>query len=239
MYNLMVCPHDTVRSAEGWYRTVQYLNDKLGLDLHFELAMDFAEFHANLAKADLAYLNPKDCYTLRKNSGFVPVLRPTDTYDETLIVAGADDASSTLSSLAGAKIATIPTMLQSKLGLKLLSSHGVAPGEMVACDSWLGVVRSVWGGDAPYGMIYRDAYEELSPQGKGMVRVLATSDEQIAFHCISVGPKLADKQDAIAAAFLAMPNDPLGKEVLADIHLPGWIAVSDAELDKMAALIEA
>lgn len=238
MYNLMVCPHDTVRSAEGWYRVVQYLKGKLGVELHFELAMDFAEFHANLAKADLAYLNPKDCYTLRRDNGFVPLVRPSNVYDETLIVAGADDASSTLASVSGAKIATIPEMLQAKLGLKLLERSGVATSELTACDSWLGVVRSVWGGEAPFGMIYRDAYEELSDQGKGMVRVLATSDERVAFHCMSVGPKLADKQDVITQAFLDMPTDVLGKEVLADIQLPGWTVIGDDELVKMAALIE-
>lgn len=238
MSTLMVCPHDTIRSAEGWYRLVQYVNANLGIELHFDLSMDFGEFHAGLGRADLAYLNPRDCYVMRRDRGFAPILRPAGIFDEALIVAAADDDSSTIASLAGATIATIPTMLQTKLGMRLLAQAGVAPGELKACDSWLGVVRSVWSGEAPFGIIYRDAYEELSDQGKGMVRVLAATDEQAIFHCVSVGPTLEGQRDAIARLLLGMAGDPAGQEVLHDIHIPGWAPISPAELAKMQALIE-
>lgn len=238
MATLMVCPHDTVRSAEGWYRIVQYVTARLGLELHFELSMDFGEFHANLGKADLAYLNPRDCYKMRREHGFTPILRPAETFDETLIVAAAGDNTSTLASLAGATVATIPPMLQTKLGLRLLAREGVSVGELKPCDSWLGVVRSVWGGEAPFGMIYRDAYEELSEQGKSMVRVLATTDERAAFHCVSVGPALAEQRQAIALLLLGMATDPAGQDILHDIHIPAWAPIASAELARMQALIE-
>lgn len=239
MHTLMVCPHDTVRSAEGWYRLVQYLTARIGLELHFELALDFADFAAHVAEADLAYLSPKDCYTTRRNHGFTPLVRPQGIYDEAVVIAAAEDSAATLEGIAGAPLATVPALLPAKIGLGLLQRRGIAPGEIRECESWLAVVRNVWGGEVRYGIIYRDAYAELSDQGKAMVRVLAATEEQAAFHCMSVGPRLAERAGAIAEALAAMAGDPLGQEVLGEIHIPGWAPITPDELARTQALIEA
>lgn len=164
-------------------------------------------------------------------------MRPFEVYDEALLVAGPDGPPPALTALAGAPLATITTMLPTKIGLRMLNEENVAPGELVNCDSWLGVVRSVWGGDTPYGIIYRDAYEGLSDQGKAMVQVVAASNCRCAFHVFCVSPKLAAQADALRAALLGMPDDAMGKEVLADMKLDAWQAVSTDELDVMRALL--
>jgi ABC-type phosphate/phosphonate transport system substrate-binding protein len=235
--NLAVCPHDTVRNSEGWFRLVQYLSQKLAADVHFSLSLDFADFHERFSASDLVYANPSDAIKLIDGHGYTPLVRPADTYDEALLVAGPDGPPPALTALAGAPLATITTMLPTKIGLRLLNEENVAPGNLVNCDSWLGVVRSVWGGDTPYGIIYRDAYDELSEQGKAMVQVVATSNCRCAFHVFCASPKLAAQADALRTALLGMTDDAMGKEVLADMHLAGWQAVSAEQLDEMRAIL--
>jgi ABC-type phosphate/phosphonate transport system substrate-binding protein len=237
--SLAVCPHDTVRNSEGWFRLVQYLSQKLATNVHFSLSLDFADFHERFSASDLVYANPSDAIKLIDGHGYTPLARPTEVYDEALLVAGPDGPTPPLAALTGAPLATITAMLPTKIGLRLLDEQGVVPGSLVNCDSWLSVVRSVWGGDTPYGIIYRDAYEELSPQGRAMVQVIATSDCRCAFHVLCAGPQLAAQAGALSAAMLGMADDALGQEVLADMKLPGWQAVTAEQLDLMRGILAA
>lgn len=226
---LAVCPHDTVRNSEGWYRLVQYLSLRLEQDLHFALSLDFADFHSLFAEADLVYANPSDAIKLIDSHGFVPLARPTDTYDEALLVAGAEVSGPSIAAMAGAQLATVESLLPTRLALRFLGQQGITPSGLLGRDSWLSVVRAVWGGEAPYGILYRDAYDELSPQGKAMVQVVATTSEGCAFHVLCGSPRLGPLAGTIANTLYAMTTDSAGSEVLADMHFKGWSPIASGD----------
>lgn len=230
-FNLAVCPHDTVRNSEGWFRLVQYLSYRMSAKIHFQISLDFADFHSTYATADLVYASPSDAVTLIDQHSYNPLLCPIGAYDEALLVTGPDAPLAGLESLHGASVATVKSLLPTKLALRMLSSQGITPGDLHGCDSWLAVVRAVWNGDAPYGILYRDAYDELSPQGKAMVQVIGATNERAAFHMLCCGPKTRTCCDDLKATLLGMPDDTLGKEVLGDLHFSGWQPVTDEALD--------
>ncbi|RRR73878.1 MAG: hypothetical protein EI684_08155 [Candidatus Viridilinea halotolerans] len=236
-FSLAVCPHDTVRNSEGWYRFVQFLSQKLEENVNFKLALDFADFHEHFNSDDIVYANPSDGLQLLDSHGYTALVRPIGIYDEALLLAGPDGPKPELSALAGARMATITSLLPTKIALYTMKEKGITPGELVNCDSWLGVVRSVWGGDTPYGIIYRDAYQDLSEQGQAMVQVIEETNCRCAFHVICVSPKLAAQADALRNALVTMADDAMGKEVLGDMHMPGWQAVTGEELDFMRKML--
>ncbi|PDW02775.1 phosphate/phosphite/phosphonate ABC transporter substrate-binding protein [Candidatus Viridilinea mediisalina] len=236
-FSLAVCPHDTVRNSEGWYRFVQFLAQKLGDNVSFKLALDFADFHEHFSSSDIVYANPSDGVQLLDSHGYSALVRPVGTYDEALLLAGPDGPKPDLSVLAGARLATITRLLPTKIAIHELKAQGISPGELVNCDSWLSVVRSVWGGDTPYGIIYRDSYQDLSEQGKAMVQVMFETDCRCAFHMICVSPKLAEHAAGLRDALITMGDDALGKEVLIDMKLPGWQPVTSEELEVMRQML--
>lgn len=236
-YSLAVCPHDTVRNSEGWYRLVQYLSGHLNANVHFTLALDFADFHERFATSDLVYANPSDTLKLVDQHGYTPLVRVVGRYDEAVLVAGAEGPKPALTNLAGAKLATISEQLPTVLALRMLSTQGVTPGELLNRPTWLSVVQAVWSGDAPYGILAYDAYADLSPQGQAMVQLITTTSEHCAFHTFCVGPKLAAQAETLRQLLLAMGGNDQGKEVLADLSITGWEAVSDAEVATMRGVM--
>lgn len=234
---LAVCPHDTVKNPEGWYRLVQYLTRKLDIDIHFEMSMDFGEFRSILDIADLAFANPTDCYYLKCERNFTPITRPVGTYDEAVFITGTTNINPSLSALHGATIATVKRLLPTKIALRMLRQQGIVPDSFVDCDSWMSVVRSVWQGDAPYGIVYGDSYDDLSESAKSMVTVFGRSNEQSAFHCFSVGPQAAYRINDFQHLLLEMEHDDGGREVLEDLHISGWQTVTENELVSMQQVI--
>lgn len=235
-FDLAVCPHDTVRNSEGWFRLVQYLSQQLDVKIHFQIALDFVDFHSAYTTADLVYASPSDALKLIDQHGYTPLLHPTDIYDEALLVSGPNASLVELEALNGAPLATVEALLPTKLALRMLRSKGITPGALVGCGSWLSVVRSVWSGEAPYGILYRDAYDELSPQGKAMVQVIGATNERAAFHILCCGPKTQARYDQLRAALLAMADHDRGREVLSDLHFSGWQPVTAEALDVMRSI---
>ncbi len=235
---LMVCPHDTARGPEGWYRLAQYVTKKLEISVRFELSIDFEDFHAGLSAATMVYGNPTDSFRLIQEQGYIPLVRPAGLYDEVVFVAKTDVANPTIESLQGESIATVKKLLPTKIALRMLERHSVIPGDLLDCASWLSVIRSVFQGDVRYGIVYKDTYDELSDQGKSMVNMFATSDEKVAFHCINIAPSLATHQHEIETIFLHMDADPDGREVLGELqYISKWVAVTTADCDNMKELV--
>lgn len=230
---LAVCPHDTMRNPEGWSRLVTYLSQHLGVPISFIPARDFADFYSCWHAADLIYASSSDALTLIDGRGFRPLVRPTDTYDEALLVASPDAPSPLLEALGGAPVATVEGLLPTRLALRMLSARGITPGALANRDSWLSVVRAVWGGEAPFGIIYRDAYDALSPEGRAMVQVITATSERCAFHVLCARPRLGTHAGCLSDALVAMAGDAAGNDILESVHLVGWRAVTDDELAAM------
>ncbi len=235
-YTLMVCPHDTASNPDRWYLFMQYLVQKIGTHLNFEIALDFADFHENLSKADIVYASPADSLKLI-DSGFAAVAHPSNLHDEVLFVASPEVAGPTVESLNGAQIASVESLQPTKLGLHILKGKGIAPAGITNMDSWTSVVSSIWRNEAQFGFLYKDTYDELSTQGKEMVQVFYTSDEKIAFHNLLVGNNASAQKDTIATVLMAMHSDDQGKEVLKELRTEQWVATTAEQLDKMRHLM--
>jgi ABC-type phosphate/phosphonate transport system substrate-binding protein len=234
---LMVCPHDTIHEPERWYHLEKYLAQKLGIEMQFEMSLDFPDFHANIAKADIIYANPTDHITRLSKNGYLPLVRPAGLCDEAVFITNTETANPTLESLQGVELATVKELIPTHVALHALQSKGIAHGLLHQRDSWQGVISSVWNGEVPYGIVYKDTYDKLSEHGKSMVNAFATTNEGIAYHTIDIGPGLADRKDEIAQIFLAMDSDEEGRTVLKELDITKWQPVQQAELDRMTDLM--
>ncbi len=233
---LMVCPHDTASNPDRWFMFMQYLAQKLGIHLQFDISLDFNDFRDNLAKADLVYANPTDTVSLL-DQGFTAVARPADLFDETIFLASPTIDGPSLEDIAGKPFAGVRGLLPTKIALHILEERGITPSEVVDCESWTGVVGSIWREEYSYGLIYKDTYDELSEQGKGMVNAFFTSEEKVAFHSFVVGRNGSAHQETIQRALLEMHQDEQGKEVLQELHFETWADVPDDKIAKMRQII--
>jgi ABC-type phosphate/phosphonate transport system substrate-binding protein len=234
---LMICPHDTIHEPERWYHLEKYLAQKLGIDVQFEMSLDFPDFHANIAKADIIYTNPTDHLNILSPKGYLPLVRPADLCDEAVFITNTETANPTLESLQGVELATVKELIQTRVALHALQLKGIAPGSLHHRDSWQGVISGIWNGEVQYGIVYKDTFDHLSEHGKSMVNAFASTNEGIAYHTIDIGPNLADRKDEIAQVFLAMDSDEEGRTVLKELDIAKWVSVQQAELDKMAELM--
>ncbi len=234
---MMVCPHDTVHNPDRWYRLEQYLVKQLGIEMHLEFALDFADFRENVPRAGIAYLNPNDCLQTRQQHGFVPLVRAAGQHDEATFVASPDVANPTLASIAGQKLVTVTSQIPTRIGLHMLHEQGIAPAEIINQESWQAVMSAIFRGEAQFGIMYTDSYDHLSDQGKSMAIPFATSDAQKAFHCLSVAPSLVARAADITATLAAMPNDPTGKEVLTELGISAWEPITDDQITAMENLM--
>jgi ABC-type phosphate/phosphonate transport system substrate-binding protein len=235
----MVCPHDTAKEPDRWYRLEQYLVKATGVEIQFELSLDFEDFHANLDKADIVYANPTDTLSLITKRGFTPLVRPVNGFDEAVLAANTDIANPTIEALQGAELATVKGLIPTNIALHMLAEKGIVPATVHHKESWQSVISSIWGGEVSYGIIYKDTYDHLSDQGKGMVNVFVTSDEKKAFHSINISPALAAQQQVFADKLLAMHTDEAGGEVLQELALGQWVPVTQSEIEQMQQLMNA
>lgn len=235
--SLAVCPHDTMRHPEGWPRLVKYLSQHLSVPIDFLPSRDFADFYSRWPTVDLIYASSNDALTLIDGRGFQPLVRPTDTYDEALLVAGPDVLPPPLDAVGGAVVATVEGLLPTRLALRMLRARGITPGALANRDSWLSVVRAVWGGEVPFGIIYRDAYDALSPAGRAMVQVLTSTSERCAFHVFCAEPSVGSYAGCLSDALVAMAGDAAGNDILESVHLVGWRAVTTDELATMREIV--
>ena len=234
---LMVCPHDTARNPEGWTRLVDYMATRLDRPICFSRSSDFVAFRQSIASADLVYGNPTDSLRLLDTHGFRALAHPAHCYDEALLITGPDGNLPSIEAIHGAVVSTVTSLLPSRLALKMLRERGITPANLTHRDSWLSVMRSVWNGEVPFGIIYHDAYDAISPEGRAMVRVLATTNERVAFHMLCAQPPICDSLLRLTDLLTTMSADPEGIAVLTNLHIQEWLPVTDDDLARLRALL--
>jgi ABC-type phosphate/phosphonate transport system substrate-binding protein len=237
--NLMVCPHDTASAPDRWFRFAQYLSQHLSdTTVHFDLTLDFQEFHDRMAQADLIYSNPADTVHLAKTQSFIPLARASNLHDEVVFIAHPDIPNPSLSSLAGQPVVTVVSMLPTQIALRILAREGVQPAEVINRDAWNGVMRSVLSGEVPFGFVYKDTFDGLSANSRAMVQAFYTSQEHIAFHSLALAPHNADLQTELTAAVLAMTDTDTGPAVLKELDMAGWCPIPPDTFADLRALVE-
>jgi phosphonate transport system substrate-binding protein len=231
--NLMVCPHDTAKEPDRWFRLVQYLVQKLGSEVLFEISLDFQDFHENLHKADIVYANPTDALNLMTNQNYTLLVKPAGTSDEVVFVANTEVPNPTLESFGGVEFAAVKGLMPTSIALHMLHERSIVPAGIRHKESWQAVISAIWNGEAQYGIIYKDTYDGLSEQGKGMVQAFATSDEKIAFHMLTIAPSLAERKAEIEQLLTGMHSDEKGQQVLSELHIAQWQPVTTEEIARM------
>lgn len=228
---LMICPHDTAKKPDRWFRFIQYLNNQLDVNVHvhIEVSLDFEDFHQHLDQADIVYANPADSIHLQEQ-GFSAVVRPLNLYDEVVYIANQDIANPALDLLHGETLATVKSMLPSKVALHSLKEKGIAPAQILDKSSWLGVINSVSKKEAPFGMVYKDTYQELSSSTKARINAFAESQEKVIFHSIHISPNAIEHKSELERVLLEMNATPAGKDVLQELNIEGWCKTSSEEI---------
>ncbi|MBD2428253.1 PhnD/SsuA/transferrin family substrate-binding protein [Phormidium sp. FACHB-1136] len=232
-----VCPHDTAKEPDRWFRFAQYLSQRLETPVHFAVALDFDEFHQGMAQNDLIYVNPSDTVALTANHGFCPIARVIGQSDEVVFIANPSIDSPSLTLIDGGAIATVSSMLASKLALQLLHRQAIIPAEVVDRPTWLSVMGAVAKGTPAYGIVYKDTYDQMAQSTKSMVNAFATSNEKLAFHTFAIGPGAMAHKDTLATLLTTMATDPKGQEILQTLHIDGWQGVTPADLAPIQALV--
>lgn len=233
--NLMICPHDTAKNPEKWFRFLQYLNRNLDFIVQLTISLDFKEFHDRLSTADLVYANPTDGANLVQNNQFIPIVRSTNLSDEVVFIANPNLDNPSLQSYQGAKVVTVNNMV-TKLATSILQHQEITPTELINKDSWLGVINAIAKNEASLGFVYKDTYDELSPKTKEMITAIATSSEHRAFHALYLSPKYGDRAQAISSALQKMHLDPMGQGVLQELKIAAWEAVPADALQSLMAI---
>ena len=247
-WTMMVCPHDTAKNPERWFVFAQYLSQNLGNNLaqnlaqdadgvavRFQQSLDFAEFQAGMATADLIYANPQHALQLSEKHGFIPLARAGNLYDEAVIVTCAE-CDAQLSDMQQASVATVTSMLVTQVALKSLARQDVAPAELVPAATWMAVVQAIYRGDARFGILYKDFYAGMSGLSRKQVKVLGETQEHSVHHCFMLAPQHAGLLDRVRQMLLGMAEDVKGGSILAELNMDGLLAMQPAELDAIRAL---
>lgn len=239
-YRLSVCPHDTAKNFAGWFLLNTYLQRRLGISMHFEPSENFnAEREAVLAGgADFVYANPFSAYRFYRERGFVPVAKPIEINDETLLVARADSRLDPSQRLTIAS--ATDKLIVHFLGLTLVDQIGwpVRNMQYEFVGNHLKVVQAVVNAKADAGFVFNETWAGLSPSTREALQVLAQSHSRRAWHCFCVAPELAHRLDDIRQVLCAMQDDPAGKRVLEDLKFRGFEPLEPHALEGLAALVQ-
>ncbi|MEO1751068.1 PhnD/SsuA/transferrin family substrate-binding protein [Thiofaba sp. EF100] len=226
---MMVCPHDTARNPERWFLFAQYLSQRAGRSVHFEQSLDFAEFQAKMAEADLVYANPQHALKLLDGHGYLPLARAGNLFDEAVLVTCAE-CEAAAADFHQASVATVPSMLVTQVALKSLARAGIAPQTLQPAANWMGVVQALYKGEARFGILYKDFYEGMSKLSRKQVRVVSETAERSVYHCFMLAPRHADQVDALRAILLDMADDERGASILRDLHMDRLVRVQQDDL---------
>jgi phosphonate transport system substrate-binding protein len=232
---MLVCPHDTASNPGRWYFITQYAAMER-MPIHFELSLDFDEFHEKLGDVDIVYSNPQDAVRLVTEMGFVPIARPSGIYDEVVLIANPKLENPSLTAVNGQPLATVTSMLATAVGISMLEHQSVKPSEIIAADTWLSVLQMVREGDVDYGFMYKDTYMGLSEDNQQSVTNVCLSTEQSAFHSICLGPRLLPEKEIWQKLFLTMHENENGRMTLAELEIEKWLPVTTEEFEKIRAL---
>ena len=88
-YKLSVCPHDTAKNLLGWFTLNTYLQRKLGTGIHFDPQDNFLVERRTVLEQPhhvVVYANPYSALCFSRDKGFVPVARPVNVVDETMVL---------------------------------------------------------------------------------------------------------------------------------------------------------
>ena len=228
------------QQMNGWYFFNTYLQRHLGRDIHLELVHGaMGERRKSVEDMDIVFTKPFEATRLMLEHHYEPLLRPIDQMDEVTLLVRADDLRQDLADFKGGKIVTAaPDNFVYLLGRFLLEEDESALADMEYLFSGhdIKALQMLLKGSADILFMLSDTYQGLSSLAKKNLRQIDQSETAFAFHLFSVAPHCAELGEALSDVLLNMSLDSQGRQVLADLGIPGWIKPTSDECDMLAML---
>ena len=230
------------QQMNGWYFFNTYLQRQIGKEVHLELihgAMSDREI--KIEEMDIVFTKPFEATRLFLEHNFQPLLRPIDQTDEVTLLVRANDPRIHLSEYQGGKIVTAAANnFVYLLGRFLLEENDESLGNMEYLFSGhdIKALQMLLKGSADILFMLSDTYRGLSGLTKKNLRQIDQSETAFAFHLFSVSPHLIDMGAALSNVLLDMSLDSQGRQVLADLGIPGWTRPTKDECDMLAMLYQ-
>ncbi|HFC09119.1 MAG TPA: phosphate/phosphite/phosphonate ABC transporter substrate-binding protein [Chloroflexi bacterium] len=243
-FQLTVSPDFPPNRIAGWYIFNTWLQKALDLPIHLELYPSFEAQREAIGqgKVDLIYANPYDAAMLIREKGFTALARPQGKMDEAVVVAAADAPYDTVDDLEpGLRLAVTNDPAVNLLGMMMLEPAELDASnlEVRQVESYPVAVKLLLQGEADMAFLLKEALEKLTATTRRQLKVLVDSQIGDLYHAFLVGPRLADKHEAVRSALVNMHTEAKGKDVLENLGFPAWEAVSADEAEFMMNLVEA
>lgn len=234
-YQLSVCPHDTAKNGLAWFFLNTYLQRKLEFGIHFEPKDSFITERNDVLAGGyhLVYANPFSAVIFCDKLGFVPVAKPVNICDETVLVRLAEKPIPA----AGERIkiaSATDKLIVHGLGLSLLKDLGIA---IENCDfefvgTHVKAAHAVLLGNADLGFVFNETWNGMAQSSRQALAVVSETNTKLACHCFCISPEWSEHRARLQAILCGMKDDPKGRLVLEDLQFPaGFEAVGIDNLD--------
>lgn len=239
-YSFGVVPQQSATAlAQSWVPIFQYISAKTGLKLHFKTARDIPTFEARLAAGeyDFAYMNPFHYITYRVDPGYRAFANQSRKKIRGILVKAKDSSIDSLEDLSGETLAfpSPAAFAASLLPRGELNRAGI-PITAKYVGSHDSVYRSVAKGLFPAGGGIERTFNTLRPEIRDQLEILWTS-EGYTPHAFAAHPRIpGDVVNRVAAAMIAMRQDPEALALLARIKFKGIQPALDADWDDVRGL---
>ncbi len=228
------------QQMNGWYFFNTYLQRHLGREVHLELAHGaMGEHLKKIEHMDIVFTKPFEATRLFLEHNFKPLLRPIDQTDEVTLLVRANDARQNLTEFQGGKIVTAASdNFVYLLGRFLLEENesAMAGMEYLFSGHDIKALQMLLKGSADILFMLSDTYRGLSGLTRKNLREIDQSETAFAFHLFSIAPQHAALGSALSNVLLDMSLDSQGRQVLADLGIPGWVKPTQDECDMLAML---
>ena len=243
-FQLTVSPDFPPNRIAGWYIFNTWLQKALDLPIHLELYPSFEEQRDAIrqGKVDMIYANPYDAAMLIREKGFVALARPQGKVDEAVVAVAADAPYAVVDDFKpGLRLAVTNDPAVNLLGMMMLEPVELDATnlEVRQVESYPVAIKLLLQGEADLAFLLKEALEKLTTTTRKQLKVLVDSQIGDLYHAFLVGPRLAEKREAIRSALVNMHTDAKGQDVLGSLGFPAWESVSADEAEFMMNLIEA
>ena len=219
---------------------VEYLSQRLGIEVRMETAPDFAEFLRRTHEAkryDLLFTAPHFYYLAQRRAGYRALVRVDLPGMQAVIVVPRDSPVQTVADLRGRRLATVdPLALATSLVRACLQREGLDPDRdltLVATPSHNASLLSAYQGRTDAASLMLPLYRRAAPEVLEGMRIVATT-ETSRHMPVSVAPWLDDALVArIRAVLLGMADDEAGRTILGRLDWPGFAPAGPHDYDDL------
>ena len=225
--------------ARAWTPFIEFVGERVGLDLRFATAPDIPTFEARLADGqyDIAYMNPYHYTVFHQRPGYRAFAAEAGRRLRGILVVREDSPLAELGALGGRTLAfpAPASFAATVLPLAELSRRGV-PVTPRYVNSHASVYLTVAAGLYPAGGGVQGTFDQAPDDIRAQLRVLWTS-APTSPHAFAAHPRVGSAVVMrVRQAMVAMADDEAGRALLKGIGFKGVAAAEDGAWDDVRAL---